>query len=311
MLGRLLGENIALEIQYRENAADRHADPVMIEMVVLNLAVNARDAMPQGGTACGSGVDRDIESRRTPQPFRARPGQIRLHPRYRYRLRHRAGSVAAHFRAVFHHQGSRQRHRPRPGDRVRHRQTTSRLDRSRKRIRPAAHLPRVLCPPEPPGRRFPQPNRPSRGGAQGNDFAGRRRTVDAPWRGRFSNVTVTPSTKPPPPRSVGRVEETRAGNRLAADRHDHAGRTFGRDLAEALLAKKSELKIIYTSGYSPEITNGKDEITGTRQLSAQTLSPAEIAATHPLQISIRRRWPLDRRQMPTSAAPSTPAESPS
>ncbi len=35
------------------------------------------------------------------------------------------------------------------------------------------------------------------------------------------------------------------------------GALSGRDLAEALLAKKSELKIIYTSGYSPEITNGK------------------------------------------------------
>ncbi|MDR3458332.1 MAG: response regulator [Verrucomicrobiae bacterium] len=49
MLRRLLGENIALEIQTAAAPLTIHADPVMIEMVVLNLAVNARDAMPQGG----------------------------------------------------------------------------------------------------------------------------------------------------------------------------------------------------------------------------------------------------------------------
>ena len=49
MLRRLLGENIALEIQTAGTPLIIHADPVMIEMVVLNLAVNARDAMPQGG----------------------------------------------------------------------------------------------------------------------------------------------------------------------------------------------------------------------------------------------------------------------
>ena len=51
-----------------------------------------------------------------------------------------AGKSAAHFRAVFHHQGSRQGHRPRPGHRLWHRQTASGLDRSRKR--PRAKAPR-------------------------------------------------------------------------------------------------------------------------------------------------------------------------
>jgi len=49
MLRRLLGENIALTIKTTGKPLTIHADPVMIEMVVLNLAVNARDAMPQGG----------------------------------------------------------------------------------------------------------------------------------------------------------------------------------------------------------------------------------------------------------------------
>ena len=52
MLRRLLGENIAMEIQTSDLPLTVHADPVMMEMVLLNLALNARDAMPQGGRLC-------------------------------------------------------------------------------------------------------------------------------------------------------------------------------------------------------------------------------------------------------------------
>jgi signal transduction histidine kinase len=49
MLRRSLGEHINLEIQPGPAPLMIRADPVMMEMVVLNLAVNARDAMPRGG----------------------------------------------------------------------------------------------------------------------------------------------------------------------------------------------------------------------------------------------------------------------
>jgi two-component system, NtrC family, sensor kinase len=49
MLGRTIGEQITLQCQYSPALPTVHADPSMIEQVLMNLAVNARDAMPNGG----------------------------------------------------------------------------------------------------------------------------------------------------------------------------------------------------------------------------------------------------------------------
>jgi CheY-like chemotaxis protein len=49
MLGRVLGEDIILEFSYENDLPAVKGDPGMLEQVILNLAVNARDAMPLGG----------------------------------------------------------------------------------------------------------------------------------------------------------------------------------------------------------------------------------------------------------------------
>jgi PAS domain S-box-containing protein len=49
MLGRLIGEHIHLQCEFDENLPGIQADEGNIEQIVMNLAVNARDAMPQGG----------------------------------------------------------------------------------------------------------------------------------------------------------------------------------------------------------------------------------------------------------------------
>jgi CheY-like chemotaxis protein/two-component sensor histidine kinase len=50
MLRRLLGEDIRIELHTATRLGAVKADSSQLEQVVMNLAVNARDAMPQGGT---------------------------------------------------------------------------------------------------------------------------------------------------------------------------------------------------------------------------------------------------------------------
>jgi two-component system cell cycle sensor histidine kinase/response regulator CckA len=63
MLARLLGENIRIDLQPDPTGVRVRADRSQLEQVLLNLAVNSRDAMPEGGTltlACSTWeIDRE------------------------------------------------------------------------------------------------------------------------------------------------------------------------------------------------------------------------------------------------------------
>ena len=49
MLGRLIGEHIVVSFDARKGLPPVEGDAGMIEQMIMNLAVNARDAMPKGG----------------------------------------------------------------------------------------------------------------------------------------------------------------------------------------------------------------------------------------------------------------------
>jgi len=62
MLGAMLGEDVRLVIELAEGMASVRADRAQLELVLLNLAANARDAMPRGGTLRISGREERLEA---------------------------------------------------------------------------------------------------------------------------------------------------------------------------------------------------------------------------------------------------------
>lgn len=77
MLQRLLGETINLNLDFQPDAARIEGDRNEIEQVIMNLTVNARDAMPQGGGTLVISVDETTisENNLALQP-QARPGNF-------------------------------------------------------------------------------------------------------------------------------------------------------------------------------------------------------------------------------------------
>jgi len=79
MFQRVIGEHIALETHFAPGGAPLRADPGMIEQVLMNLAVNARDAMPKGGRLLLRTAVVDYEAATISTHPKARPGSyIRL-----------------------------------------------------------------------------------------------------------------------------------------------------------------------------------------------------------------------------------------
>ena len=74
MLGRLIGEDIALLTTPTPRLGRVKADRGQIEQVIMNLAVNARDAMPQGGRLIVETADIDLDDEYVRRHVGARPG---------------------------------------------------------------------------------------------------------------------------------------------------------------------------------------------------------------------------------------------
>jgi CheY-like chemotaxis protein len=75
MLRRLLGENIGLQLEADAALGLVKVDPVQLEQAVINLAVNARDAMPGGGRLTIETRNAELDQGYVEQHPDARPGR--------------------------------------------------------------------------------------------------------------------------------------------------------------------------------------------------------------------------------------------
>ena len=120
MLRRLIGEHINLQSPLRPRNRVVDADPVMMEQILVNLAVNSRDAMPEGGSLLVQTMAVGLTSAEVAANPTVAPAEfVRLTVTEQ-------GSVSTPntyrtFSSRFSPPRTRQRHRPGPGHRLRHR----------------------------------------------------------------------------------------------------------------------------------------------------------------------------------------------
>ena len=76
MLHRVIGEDVELAIRLQPDLGYIKADPGQLGQVLMNLAVNSRDAMPSGGTLAIETANVELDETYVRQHLGARPGQF-------------------------------------------------------------------------------------------------------------------------------------------------------------------------------------------------------------------------------------------
>jgi len=75
LLERLIGEDVELVTRGEPGVGRVRADPVQLDQVILNLAVNARDAMPRGGRLVLEASNADLDEDYAHEHVTVRPGR--------------------------------------------------------------------------------------------------------------------------------------------------------------------------------------------------------------------------------------------
>ena len=260
MLGRILGEDIALQLHYSPQPALVQADAGMMEQVLLNLAVNSRDAMPKGGVLAIKISALEVDARAAGGTLGSAGRPVRVPERHRHRLRHSAGESA---RASSNRSSPPRKSAKEPAWVWRRSMASSNSTRGglRSRAKSARGRPsKCSCRAavKPPKPAIEQPaEKAVRGGTE---------TIlvvedEAPVRELVCNVLAGHGYRILQAESGVKALEVWRDSKEQIDllltdlvMPDHMN---GRELAEKLWAERPRLKVIFTSGYSADVV-GKD-----------------------------------------------------
>ncbi len=116
MLRRLIGEDVELRTNLAQALGTVRADPGQLEQVIMNLALNARDAMPDGGTLEIRTANAELDQAYWPAPPLCDGRAVCVALGERYRNRHVQGGHGPSVRAILHHQAGGEGHRTGPRD---------------------------------------------------------------------------------------------------------------------------------------------------------------------------------------------------
>jgi len=118
LLEHTLGGMVTLEWHQEEDLWHPYADAGQLELALVNLAINARDAMPEGGTIRIHCRNARNEHNDLPDGdyvvLAVSDTGIGISPDNLERVTEPTRSAEANFRAILHHQGTGQRHRVGP-----------------------------------------------------------------------------------------------------------------------------------------------------------------------------------------------------
>ena len=260
MLHRIIGDDVTVGTRLAPDLAPVTADRAQIERVILNLAANARDAMPGGGALTIETANVDVDEAQVSEHGDGRAGPHVLLAVSRHRPRHGRRGHQAPLRAVLHHQGGRRGHRARPRDGVRRRQAERRRDLRLQRAGTRQHVQDLPAGRDHRGRRAPQ-QAPEPEAARGTetimvveDDDGVRALVQLMLEANGYVVHAVHDAD----------EAARLCTELSVDlllTDVVMPHVSGSELAERLSALAPAMRILFMSGYSDEAVQRHGEIT--------------------------------------------------